>query len=154
MKKFIIGGLIIGFFFLLALADSLEKRLENSPHILEGASMVIKEGTLTNIGATVIITDTNKEELHTYGKSYGIEKYENEEWMPVKPILDDYAFTLEGYHVNSEGILEMNISWETLYGKLDTGRYRIIKDAAINKDGAYLGSGYVYAEFVLGDTDV
>lgn len=154
MKKFIIGGLIIGFFFLLALGDSLEKREEKDLHLLRDTSMVIKEGTLTNIGATVIIISTNKDELHTYGKSYSIEKYENEEWVPVKPIVDNYVFTLEAYYVNSDGVLEMDIPWEPLYGKLDAGRYRIVKDAAIDKDGTYLGKGYVYAEFVLGDADV
>ncbi len=154
MKRFIIGGLILAFFFLLAFADSLEKVEEKKLHLLKDTSMVIKEGTLTSTGATVIIISTNKDELHTYGKSYKIERYENAEWVPVKPIVDNYVFTLEAYYVDSDGILEMDIPWETLYGKLDAGRYRIVKDAAIDKDGAYVGKGYVYAEFVLGDTDV
>ena len=120
-----------------------------TPKILKNASMIIKEGTLTNTGCTVIITDTEKEEIHTYGNSFGLEIKKNNKWQELKPIEEKYAFTLEGYNVDEDNELAQHIEWEWLYGKLEPGEYRLVKDAAINYKNSYLGSGVVYAEFTI-----
>lgn len=117
--------------------------------ILENASMVIKDCTLTKTGATVIITDTNKEEEHTYGDSFRIDKKDNDKWENLKPIIENYGFNAIGYHVDENNELEMKINWDWLYGELENGEYRLVKDAAINKNDSYLGSGVVYVEFSI-----
>lgn len=122
--------------------------------ILKNASMIIKEGTLTNTGCTVIITDTEKEEKHTYGESFSIEIKKDNKWQKLKPIIEDYAFNLIGYSVDENNELQQDINWEGLYGKLEPGEYRLVKDAAINYKDSYLGSGVIYAEFTINAEEV
>ncbi len=122
---------------------------KNKEEILDGATMTIKDGTLTKTGATVIIIDTNKEEEHTYGDSFRIDKKESDKWENLKPIIENYGFNAIGYKVDDNNELEMEINWKWLYGELESGEYRLVKDAAINKNNSYLGSGVVYTEFTI-----
>lgn len=150
MKK-----LIVVFFVLLVLvgcwflfrSDKIEE--VQSPEIIEGISMVIKEGSLTNTGATVIITDRREDEEHTYGDSFRIEKNVDGEWESLKTVVDDYGFNSIGYSVDENRTLELKVNWEWLYGKLDKGKYRLIKDFAITKDGNYMGSKEIYVVFEI-----
>ena len=122
--------------------------------LLKNTSMIIKEGTLTNTGCTVIITDTEKEEVHIYGDSFSLEIKKDNKWQKLKPIIEDYAFNLVGYHVNENNELEQDIKWEWLYGNLEPGEYRLVKNAAIKYKDNYLGNGVVYAEFTINTEEV
>ena len=93
---------------------------------LEDVSLEIKEETLTNTGATVIITDTHNPH-YTQGTFYRIDKLEYGDWKELSPITDDYAFTDIAMVVGEDNTLEENVDWSKLYGELDTGRYRIVK---------------------------
>lgn len=111
---------------------------------LENVSMIIKEGTLTRIGATVIITDTSNRN-NVYGESYKIEKKENGMWIELQP-KHDMVFTSIGYSVNENHILEFKVNWECHYESLPNGTYRILKDTS------YAGEGtkhYITAEFTI-----
>lgn len=94
---------------------------------VENVSMVIKEGTLTNTSATVIITDLSGKN-YTYGESYRIDKKENGKWKELETVIDNYGFNLVGYSVDENNKLEFNHDWEWLYGKLKSGEYRLVKE--------------------------
>ena len=91
--------------------------------------MVIKEGTLTSTGATVIIRDSNEAGTYTYGDSFRIDKKENENWKEVKTKNDDYAFNAIGYIIDKNGELELECNWAYMYGSLEKGEYRLVKYA-------------------------
>jgi len=94
---------------------------------IENIKMEIKEGTLTNKGATIIITDTSGKE-NVYGEEYKLEKKENEIWKELEVIVEgNYAWNLIGYSVGEDNKLELEINWEWLYGSLPKGEYRIVK---------------------------
>ena len=93
---------------------------------LEDVSLEIKEKTLTNTGATIVITDTHNPH-YTQETFYRIDKSEYGDWKELSPITDDYAFTDIAMVVGEDNTLEENIDWSKLYGKLDAGRYRIVK---------------------------
>lgn len=112
---------------------------------LDGVSMIIKEGTLTRKGATIIITDTSNRE-NVYGESYRIGKKENGKWIALKPIIENYGFNSIGYLVDEDNKLELDINWEWLYGELENGEYRIVKDAQEVGEGT---SHYITTEFVI-----
>lgn len=114
---------------------------------LEGVSMFIKEGTLTNKGVTVIITDTSNRD-NIYGTPYSIDKYENGGFKKLDTIIDDYAWTMPGYYVGENNTLEFKVNWEKLYGKLEKGKYRIIKETSYAGEGT---NHYITAEFVIKD---
>ncbi len=111
---------------------------------LENVSMTIKKGTLTNKGATVIITDTS-DRNNIYGEGYQLEKEENGVWVEMKP-KHDMTFITIGYSVNENHTLELKVNWEYHYGTLENGKYRILKDTS------YAGEGtkhYITAEFTI-----
>lgn len=146
---FIIILSLVGIWFIFNYEKKYAKKEDNKePQIIEGISMAIKEGTLTQSSATVVITDTIKGEDHTYGSDFRIEKKENNEWKKLDTLIKDYAFDLIGYGVNNN-ILEMDVKWDWLYGKLEQGEYRLIKGFAINKNDSYLGHKEIYVEFTI-----
>lgn len=112
---------------------------------LDGVSMIIKDGTLTGKGATIIITDTSDRE-NIYGESYRIDKKENNKWIELKPIIENHAFTSIGYLVDKNNKLELDVNWEWLYGELKNGEYRIVKDTSEAGEGT---SHHITAEFVI-----
>ena len=94
---------------------------------VEGVSMVIKDGTLSRRGATVIITDTSGMN-YTYGEEYRIDKYKEGVWKELDVIVEgNYGWNSIGYMVDDNGILELDVKWEWLYGRLEDGYYRIVK---------------------------
>lgn len=114
---------------------------------LEGVSMSIKEGTLTNKGVTVIITDMSNRD-NIYGTPYRIDKYEDGEFKKLDTIIDDYAWTMQGFSVDENNTLELKADWEWLYGKLKKGKYRIVKDTSYAGEGT---NHYITAEFEIKD---
>ena len=88
--------------------DILEEinKIEN----IDGINMNIKEGTLTNTSATIIITDTTNND-NVYGTYYRIDKYENNKWRELDIVYKgNYGWTEIGYLVNKDNKLEMNIN--------------------------------------------
>lgn len=113
---------------------------------LEGVSMSIKESTLSNTCATIVITDTSNRN-NIYGEEYRIDKKENGIWNELDVVVEgNYAWNAIGYSVNKDNKLELDINWEWLYGKLKPGEYRIVKSTS------YAGEGtkhYITAEFSI-----
>ncbi len=120
--------------------------------VLENVTMIIKEGTLTNKGATIIITDLNEEKC-LFGDDYYIEKYENNKWVKLKEIVKNVISDLVGYKVGPDNTLKQEIKWEHIYGKLNKGKYRLVKTGSPKKNGEYLEDVYVYTEFTINDTN-
>ena len=85
-------------------------------------SMVIKDGTLTPSGATVVLTNS-----YGYDRWFRIDKEENGEWKETETINDNYSFTAEAYLTNGNSEVEIPIDWTDLYGTLENGKYRIVK---------------------------
>lgn len=116
----------------------------------EIVDMSIKEGTLTKTGATIIITDHNPNQI-IYGTSFYIEKYVNNNWEKIALINDNYAFNYMAYFVDEKGILELEQNWEYMYGELDKGIYRIVKDVAFSSDIPITSEDtyYIWTEFEI-----
>ena len=102
-------------------------------------SMVIKKGTLSRNGATIIITDSNHK--NNYDEIYEIEKKIDDKWKKIDIIVEN-TWNDIAYHTDSNNELELEIKWVNLYGTLDYGTYRIVKNVNNKK---------IYAEFVLND---
>ena len=104
------------------------------------SSMVIKDGTLTPSGATVVLTNS-----YGYDRWFRIDKEENGEWKEAETINDNYSFTAEGYLTNGNSEVEIPIDWTDLYGTLENGKYRIVKRVFnnLNKEE------YVSVEFII-----
>lgn len=120
MKKkiFIILTIIIGF-MIVGCSKKMDK--------LDGISMIIKDGTLTRTSATIIITDTSGKK-NEYGEWFRIDKKVNGNWKKLDMKVDDYWIKLVAHKVDSNNKLEMNLSWKSIYGDLENGEYRLVKE--------------------------
>lgn len=87
--------------------DEVEE-LEKYLNTVNDGSMSIKEGTLTNSGFTLIITNLSNNEI-ILGEEYRIDKKENGKWRPVVPIIDNYGFIDIGYILKPNDDFETNI---------------------------------------------
>lgn len=85
--------------------------------------MTIKDGTLTNKGATIVLTN-NSDKNFQYGNPYEIEIKKDGEWHKINVELN---FTLPAFQLSAKENKEIELNWENEYGKLAEGTYRIIK---------------------------
>lgn len=103
---------------------NIEKNQEKS---IEKVKMYIKEGTLTPSSATIIIIDDN-DNPYVYSKWFRIDKKINEQWKEVNTSNNDYNFVAVAYNVDKTGKLEEVVDWAGLYGGLEKGEYRLVKN--------------------------
>lgn len=85
--------------------------------------MTIKEGTLTNKSATLVLTN-NSDKNFQYGNTYEIEIKKDGEWHKINVKLN---FDMPAFPLSSKESKEIELDWENGYGKLAKGTYRIIK---------------------------
>ena len=90
--------------------------------------MTIKEGTLTNKSATLVLTN-NSDKNFQYGYTYEIEIKKDGEWHKINVKLD---FVMLAFPLSSKESKEIELNWENGYGKLAKGTYRIIKELTMN----------------------
>ena len=125
--------------------ENIEKQYE--PIEINGISIELKNGTLSNKSVEIIIKDTNGSDKYRYGSSFRIDKKEKDNWVKLKGTGNDCSATLAAYNVNENGILEMKQDWECMYGKLDQGTYRLVKDIFLTNDNQ--NKKYIAVEFVI-----
>jgi hypothetical protein len=135
--------IIIGIVIMSVLNDDYLVK-ESDIVIADNVTMEIVSGTLTKTSATIIITDLSGSD-YTYSKQYTIEKYEDEKWWVIKPLIGNEITTLEGYSVDENNTLTMDLNWERKYGELKEGRYRIIVKVSDN----WPNGKYTTAEFTI-----
>lgn len=91
---------------------------------------VLKD-TVTNTYAEILITDNN-ENNGGWGKSYRIQKKENNKWIDLKPI-QNLGFEEIAFLLDENNQLKQKINWKTFYGELEKGTYRIVKPIYLNE---------------------
>lgn len=107
----------------------------------EKISLAVKPETVTPTGATVVFTDKNTPPYFGYGEWYELEKKSGGKWEALPVIIEGEPVFIEiAYQPNEDGILEMKVNWEWLYGSLEPGDYRVVKNVS--------GQKY-YAEFTI-----
>ena len=151
MKKTILTILVCGFMVLGLTGCGTNKNefdigKESNIEIVEkGVSLTVKENTLTETGATLILKNDSDVDVQ-YGNPYEMEIKKDGEWHKINVELN---FTLPAYILKSKETKEWKLSWEDGYGKLASGDYRIIKSIDVEKaDGTY-DTFYVSAEFTI-----
>ena len=108
-------------------------------------TLSIKEGTLTNEGATLILTN-NSDKNFQYGTPYEIEIKKDGEWHKINVELN---FTLPAFHLLPKESKEIELNWENEYGKLSKGTYRIIKGINYEYEEGKYKSFNVAVEFII-----
>lgn len=152
MKKTILSILLCGVIMLGLTGCGTKTTIKGNAELneIDGVSMTIEKDTLTRTSATIIISDYEKE-TNVYGEFYRIDKKENGEWKEVKKAHDNYDFNDMAYYVDEDGKLEFKCNWEYIYGKLEKGKYRLVKSTFPNIDRAITDEdiSYFSVEFTI-----
>lgn len=99
----------------------------------ENVEVEILEETITPNGITIVITDNN-EDSYTWGENYKIEHRQEEQWIELKPN-ERIIFNAIAYNKDQNNQITFNINWNSYYGELENGIYRIVKPVYdINND--------------------
>ena len=131
MKKVFIFILIIGCLCGCTINKVEDKFVSTE---VSGISMMIQDNSLTRESLKLVIKDMNGKGFYVYGKSFRIDKKENDTWVGVEKLNNNCGFDLIAYYVNSDNLLEMEQNWECMYGSLDDGEYRLVKDVVLESD--------------------
>ena len=107
--------------------------------------MTIKEGTLTNKSATLILTN-NSDKNFQYGNPYEIEIKKDGEWHKINVKLN---FDMPAFPLSSKESKEIELDWENGYGKLAKGTYRIIKGINYEYEEGKYKSFNIAVEFTI-----
>ncbi len=81
----------------------------------------IKEGTLTNNGATLILTNKS-DKTYMYGNPFSIQVKKDDKWHIINI---DLTFTVPLFHIKPGETKEIEERWDVY--KLEKGTYRYIK---------------------------
>lgn len=111
---------------------------------IKNVQITMKEGTFSRSGMTIIITDTNTEP-YQYGESFRIDKEEEGTWQELE-IIGKGNFDSIAYNVDENNELELEQNWEQIYGILENGKYRLVKNVCLNEGcykRAYFSIGFI-----------
>lgn len=144
MKKrvVIVLGVLVLLIVLLALIICFKPREVKTINLAENITMEIKEESLTNTSATVIITDLSGDEnVDLTNKDFKIDYKKNNKWYRLESKIKNEVTVMTGENVvnNGDNTYTQEFNWERYYGKLDKGHYRIVKEVKTNL--------YIAAEF-------
>lgn len=151
MKKTILTILVFGIMILVLTECGSNKNefdignKSDIEFVEKGVSLSIKNETLTNTGATLILKNDSSIDVQ-YGNPYEIEIKKDGEWYKINVELN---FTLPAFSLKSKETKEWKLNWEDGYGKLVSGDYRIIKSIDIEKEDGTFETFYVSAEFTI-----
>lgn len=111
---------------MIRIAERLEKidNVENRND--ENVSIKINENTKE--GATIVVEDKNKVP-HIWLEEYKIRVKVNDEWQDLEEKETQGENSQNVIGLDENGILEQKLNWESRYGSLENGIYKIVKHA-------------------------
>ena len=115
----------------------------------DGVSMEVRSGTIAPTGLTLtFINQTDSECI--YGEYFVIEKKIAGSWYQVPIVIEgNYGFESIGYSLEPKGESEWTSDWKWIYGSLDLGEYRIVKDISDFRGTGDYDKYYLAAEFKI-----
>lgn len=116
---------------------------------LGGVTMSVTEGTVSPTGLTVKLIN-NSDKPYVYGEYFWLEKKIGGSWYQVPVVVEgDYGFTDIAYDLAPSTEEEWPVDWDWLYGSLEEGEYRIIKDIMDFRGTGDYDRYYLTASFAI-----
>lgn len=114
---------------------------------LEDVTMIVNGETPT--GLTVVFKNNSDIEC-IYGEYFYLEKKYDGKWYEVPiAIKENYGFEDIAYILPANEETEWVVDWDWLYGSLEAGEYRIIKDIHKPNESEEYDTYYLAAEFKI-----
>lgn len=93
--------------------------------------MVVED--LSRTGMTFTIYNNSDKEIR-FGSDFKLFVQEDQEWVEVPYIINNWAFTMEAYPVDANRSRTETVDWEWLYGELPDGIYLFKKTISYKTD--------------------
>lgn len=97
-------------------------------------------------GATLVIDQFDGEHSGICGEEFKLQKLNGDKWEDVKPIGDNYGFEDIANLIEAGAKRRSEINWENIYGQLQAGTYKLIKELNMDEKTVTLE-----ATFAIGD---
>lgn len=118
---------------------------------IAGLTMTPEDASVSTGGLTLIFENTTDKES-IFGEFFALEKKIDGSWYHVPlTIKGDYAFNDIAYILGPGESQEFTLDWSWLYGFLDPGDYRIVKDVLDFRGAGDFDRYYLTAEFTISD---
>lgn len=120
-------------------------KIELLESISDDSDITIDIKSISNTSADIVIND-NSDIRNIYTTEFKIQKNIGNNWTDLKIIDTNSEPDLVAYYINENSEIEMKQDWTYMYGKLESGNYRIVKvteyvmdnNASIKKDRRYI----------------
>lgn len=119
---------------------------EHDVDTMDGISMVVLQDTVKPTGLTIKITNSSDEKIDG-DPYYTVQILDGGEWRTLVPD-KKYAQLLMGQVYLPNKAIEENLKWTKLYGRLQTGQYRIVKEVWDSEEKAET-KFWIAAEFEI-----
>ena len=106
--------------------EVINATLSADTSLLDGVTMEVTECSDTSVTVR-IVNDTDKDIQCGEDFCLEIQNEETGEWREADTVIDNAAFDAIAYMIQKDFPYEKVINFEWLYGKLEAGRYRIVK---------------------------
>ena len=83
------------------------------------------------------------------GEDYYLIVWRAEHWRMVYPVIDDYAWNSLAHWISKDADTLFEIDWEWLYGELEPGTYRLVKNFMDFRKTADYDEAIYWVEFVI-----
>ena len=120
--------------------ENLGEEFTEEVNTLEGVEITVDESLDASTGITYTLSNQSDKDLN-YGQDYGLQKEKNGKWYDVEPE-NPVAITMELLWLPAGNTDTLELSWESSYGELPAGHYRILKNVSDNENGYYLAGEF------------
>ncbi len=144
-------------------ASDYDEDLKGQEHLLEGnfektkledlsdlkdISMEVVEDSITPTGFKIVFENSSNKNI-VFEDNFIIETRVEEEWYELPMLTNDYDFNDAACKMPYNQSKEISANWERLYGVLETGEYRILKEVMDLDDFNTYNKEYLVAEFKI-----
>jgi hypothetical protein len=132
-------------------ANCVLLKLTGHMNILPNWGLTITAENVTASGLTLVVKQSGGIPAGTLttGQPYFIQRAENNNWIPMEPLLEAWGWTTEAWVISMNDTARWDISWEWLFGKLQPGHYRIGKDIYLETVPGSREQAVYYVEFEI-----
>jgi len=129
---------------LVMLEDLMQKSFPNW-----GLTLLAKD--VTPSGLTLVCTQSGGEpsgDIMT-GEDYYLTVWKKGHWRMVMPVIENYGWNSLAHWIPKDNDTEFKIDWKWLYGELEPGTYRLVKEFMDFRKTADYDEAIYWMEFVV-----
>ena len=118
----------------------------------EDIILTIKSIDPKNCLADLSVSNKSGQEVR-FGERFFIQVKQQDSWKELERVSKNISWNAVAFPVEPKGEWDCTIHWESIYGPLKSGEYRIVKDYISGSEKASAGQAYSYCvcEFTVKD---